>query len=217
MSCKIWVLKWPWSTMLCRVTHMTILAEITCVVNVKKLFVPLVCHRLVSNVWQILPVYWLTTECLVDQFVQGTSISRQYESKLVPFHQCFPILPFWFGDRPSKDWKPCVIALPFYLPIRKTFPRIFEHVVPRHRATQLFSHVAFPILVNFVVPAEIRDSNIFLYSSIIVSFGLHSRWVHPEWTWSRKDVGSSISTFFINIFHTRVKFSFFPANLMSST
>ena len=36
-----------------------------------------------------------------------------------------------------------------------------------------------------VAPAEIRDSNIFVDSSIIISFGLHSRWVHPKYTWSR--------------------------------
>ena len=35
--------------------------------------------------------------------------------------------------------------------------------------------------------------------------------------WSRNDVGSSISTFFINCFHIRAKFCFFPAILMSST
>ena len=67
---------------------------------------------------------------------------------------------------------------------------------------------------NFsVAPAEIRDSNIFLNCSMIVSFGLHSRWVHPEYTWSRNDVGSSMATSFINFFHIGAKFCFFPANL----
>ena len=43
---------------------------------------------------------------------------------------------------------------------------------------------------NFsVAPVEIRDSNIFLCSSIIFSFDLHSRWVHPNCTWSRNEVG----------------------------
>ena len=30
----------------------------------------------------------------------------------------------------------------------------------------------------------------------MISFGLHSRWMHPKYTWSRNDVGSSRSTFF---------------------
>ena len=38
----------------------------------------------------------------------------------------------------------------------------------------------FPFQVTLpVAPAEIRDSNMFLYSSTIPSFDLHSRWVHP--------------------------------------
>ena len=35
ISYKIWVLKWPWSTLLCRVTHMTILAVTICMMNVR--------------------------------------------------------------------------------------------------------------------------------------------------------------------------------------
>ena len=46
---------------------------------------------------------------------------------------------------------------------------------------------------------------------MIVSFGLHSRWVHPKYTWSRNDVRPSISTFFINFSHMGAKFCFSPA------
>ena len=47
------------------------------------------------------------------------------------------------------------------------------HIVgPRHRLCVR----CVPTLVIFsVAPAELRDSNIFLYCPIIVSFGLHSR------------------------------------------
>ena len=48
-----------------------------------------------------------------------------------------------------------------------------------------------------------------------VSFGVYSRWVHPKYTWSKSDVGSSKSTFFI--FHMGPIFCFLPAILMSST
>ena len=51
---------------------------------------------------------------------------------------------------------------------------------------------------------------------MIVSFGLHSRWVHRNYTWSRNDVGSSITTCSIWFFHMTI-FCFFPATLMSST
>ena len=84
--------------------------------------------------------------CLVYQFWPSTSFLRQYVSKLVIIHQHFPILLSQFGDRPSKDWKPCVVALSSYLPVRNTVPRIFEHVLPCRRTTQ-----TFPILVIFQV------------------------------------------------------------------
>ena len=66
-----------------------------------------------------------------------------------------------------------------------------------------------------VAPAN--DSNIFEKCSIIVACGLHSRWVHPKSSWSRNDVGSSMSTFFIEFFHMGAILFFFPAILMSST
>ena len=43
------------------------------------------------------------------------------------------------------------------------------------------------------------------------SFGLHSRWVHPKFSWSKNDVGSSRSTSFINFFHMGAIFFFLPA------
>ena len=71
---------------------------------------------------------------------------------------------------------------------------------------------------NFsVATVEIRASNIFAYFPIMISFGLQSRWVHPKSSWSRNDVGSSRSTFFIDFFHMGAIFCFCPAILMSST
>ena len=60
-------------------------------------------------------------------------------------------------------------------------------------------------------PAEIRDSTMALFWSIILSFGVPSRWVHPKYTWSRDDVGSPRSTSFINFFHLGLTFCFLPA------
>ena len=68
-----------------------------------------------------------------------------------------------------------------------------------------------------VAVAEIRDSNISLYSFLLIAFGLHSRWVHPKYTWSRNDVASPRSTSFIKFFHIGAIFCFFPVILMSST
>ena len=46
---------------------------------------------------------------------------------------------------------------------------------------------------------------------------VHSLWVHPKYTWSRNDVGSSKSTYFIKIFQVGPRFSVFPASFISST
>ena len=68
-----------------------------------------------------------------------------------------------------------------------------------------------------VAVADIRDSNISLFWFIVSSFGLHSRWVHPTYTWSRNDVRSSRWTNSINVFHIGTTFCFRPLILMSST
>ena len=70
----------------------------------------------------------------------------------------------------------------------------FHVVGPRSRLCVSCSHPG-----NFsVVPPEKRNPNTSVDRSIIVSSGSHSRCVHPKDTWSRNDVGSSRSTFFIN-------------------
>ena len=45
----------------------------------------------------------------------------------------------------------------------------------------------------------------------------HCRRVHPQYTWSRKDVGSPKATSLFGTFHIGSTFCFFPANFMSST
>ena len=50
--------------------------------------------------------------------------------------------------------------------------------------------------------------------SLLIS---HCLWVHPKYTWSRKDVGSPKSTAVWSTFHIGLMFCFFPANFMSST
>ena len=85
----------------------------------------------------------------------------------------------WWSSK--QDLKLCAIAHFSCLPVRSTSPRTFEHVLPCHRTMQLLLRSVLPIQTIFsVAPAEIRDSNIFVSSSIIISSGLHSRWVHPK-------------------------------------
>ena len=102
-------------------------------------------------------------------------MSRQFVSTLSITLQLIQALPFWVGDNPSRDLKLCRAAPLFCLPTRSISQRIFEHVLPCRGTTRHPGYLS-------VAPAEICDSNIFVYSSMIISFGLHSRWVHPMWS-----------------------------------
>ena len=142
-----------------------------------------------------------------DHKMSGSANSCQVQAfkdnlwaSLWQFSQLIPVPPFWTDGRPSKDEKLCKVAPHSCLPIHSIAQRIFEHVLPCCGTTLLFVREIMCHPGHFsVAPAEVRDSNIFVYCSMSASWGLHSLWVHPKNTWSRNDVGSSISTFFINV------------------
>ena len=97
----------------------------------------------------------------------------------------------------ARAWNFVQLLCLFCWPVRSISQRICEHVLPCRGSTQSSLREACPTPVIFsVAPAETRGSNISLYCSILMSFGLHSRRVHPKFSWSRHDVGSSKSTFF---------------------
>ena len=142
----------------------------------KKSILPIVCHMPESILWLILQACWLTIECQVVQFVPNTSISRQFASKLLSILQLIRVLHAWIDDLPGKDLKLCRVAPLSCLPIHRIAQRIFENVPPCRKTSLLCAREVFPIPVIFP-----------LHCSIIVSFGLHWRWVHPKYTWSRYD------------------------------
>ena len=185
----------------------------------KKSILLVVCDMPESIVWLILQACWPTIECQVVQFVPNTSIIVRFVSKLLTILQLIRVLPAWIDGHPSKqaskqaskDLKLWTIALPFLFAsaqYRSTHFWACPSMSWDHATASRYFSVA---------PAEIRDSNIFLYCPMLVSFVLHSRWVHPKYTWSRNDVGSSRSTFLIRFFHVGATFCFFPSILMSST
>ena len=55
-------------------------------------------------------------------------------------------------------------------------------------------------MLELIILKQFNWKNIIVCSSKKNSFALHSRWVHPKYTWSRTDVGSSRSTSFIKFF-----------------
>ena len=78
-------------------------------------------HMLLSIWWLISQASWPTTECQVVQFVPGTSISRQFVSKLLTILQQTRVRPAWI----DKDLKLCKVAPLSCLPVHSTARRNF--------------------------------------------------------------------------------------------
>ena len=110
---------------------------------------PNVCHKLVSILWLIEQLCSLTIDCLVYRFEPDTSISRQFESRLLVNLQLIPVLPSWNGDHPSKEWRLCTTAPLSCLPMHNISQRIFKHVLPCRRTTPSSLREDFPTLVIF--------------------------------------------------------------------
>ena len=91
--------------MLSRVTHMTILSVFTCVVNVRNQYCQLSVTCLSPFCDYSCTFVDRPQECLVFQFVPGTSISKQFVSMRVTVLRLIQVLPVWIDDHPSKDLK----------------------------------------------------------------------------------------------------------------
>ena len=161
-----------------------------------KSILPTVCHKPLSICWLIEQVCSLTKGCQAYQFVPGTSFSRQFVRILLTISNWFKFLFLEMVIIQVRTWDfvqlPCLFIRQLAVSFNAFLSMSFHVVRPRNSLCVSFSRLV-----------------IFSWSS------LHSRWVHPKHTWSRNEVGSSRSTFFINCFH--VGACFFPAISISST
>ena len=150
--------------MLSRVTHMTILSEFFCVMNVWNQSCQTSVAKMDSNLRLFLQNCWQTIKCLVVQFVPNTSISWQFVSTLVIILKLIQIPPVWIDDHRNKDLKLCKIApvsdcqLAISLNAFSSMP--LNVLEPSH----CFWVNLFPTWYFSVAPTEIRDSNIFCKS-----------------------------------------------------
>ena len=161
---------------------------------------------------KLLSILWLTMECWAYQFAPKTSIWSQFASIhriILPLSQA-PLS--WSYDHPCWDLKPCTTAVFLFSSSQYLFTHFWAWPSMSQDNTTVFAWSFSHPDIFSVAPAEILDSNIFLNLSIIISLILHSRWVHPKFTWSRNEVGPSKSTFFIHFFHVETIFCFFPCH-----
>ena len=106
------------------------------------------------------------------------------------------------------------------LPIHGIVQHIFERVPPCRKTTLLFVREFSAITVIFLLlQLKYVTQTSSCAVQMIVSFGLHSRWVRPKCTWSRNDAGSSITIFFKKKKSSPLDpiFCFSPAILMAYT
>ena len=163
-------------------------------------------HKLMSTWWLTRAsfVHWQET-CQVHQFVPSTGMSKRI---LWAYRwQCLQLIPVplsWNGDHPSKDltlWYNCSVCSVRQLAISLT--AFLSIILPYRITKQPCLREVFPTLVNFQLLRQKFVIRIFL---VLLQeqfrFGLHSRWVHPKYAWSRNEVGFvKIEQFFIHFFH----------------
>ena len=145
--------------MLCRITHMTKLPVVTCVMNAKD-------QACSSSV---------TCSCPFgdgsSKFVySGLPIRAKYKhfkticehtSDISPTDASSSLLKWWSSKQGFETLHSCSV---FCLPARSIIPRIFEHVLPCRKTTQPSLREALSTLVIFQLSQQrFRDSNISLH------------------------------------------------------
>ena len=149
---------------------------------------PSVCHKLLS-------ILWLLESLFKEKRMSGLPIRAKYKhfktvwehtSDKSPTASNSSFLKLWSSKQGVETLYNCSVF--FHLPVHNISRRTLEHVLPCRRTTRPFSREVSHILVGFsVAVAEISDSNISQFWSIIFSFALHSRWVHARYRWSVKE------------------------------
>ena len=139
----------------------------------------------------ILSILWLLEhgclriiQCLVCQFCAKDMLFFQHTLDNSPF--LLEVVPIQ-----AKGWDFVQLLYLFILPSRNISQRIFEHVLPYRRTTQPSLREVSPTLVLLQLLQQIFVIRTFLCSSMMISFGLHSRWMHPKFSWSSRNRTSS--------------------------
>ena len=160
------------------------------------------------NVWN--PSCWSSVACQSPCCDWSRKIV-QHTFDTSPTDSCFSFFKMVIIQ--AKTWDFVQLLCLFVRQFAISLNTFFEHVLPCHRTTQPSLREVFTTCNFTIAPAEVCDSNMFLYSLKKIL----SRWVNTKYTWSRNEVGSSSSTFFIHFFHMGAILHFSPANSMSPT
>ena len=148
ITSTVWVLQQTQSTTLCRVSHVTILSEIVCVMNVR--------NQLCQASVTCLSPFCEWSRKLVDR-PQGVRSSKSCQvfkticeqtSDNSPIDSSSSCLNWWY--HPNKGLTFCCKVAPLScFPVHSIAQRIFEHVLPCRTTTLLFLFEIFPIRAIF--------------------------------------------------------------------
>ena len=162
---KVWVLAQSQSTMLRRITHMTMLSVVICVMSVwnqtSQAFVTCSCpysdwlSKFVDRPQNV----WSSNSCHV-QACQDNLWANFWQFSTDSRSSC---LTAWIDDRPNKDAKLCIVRF-FCLPIRSTDQHIFEYVIPCRGSTMKFWRSVCPILAISQLLQQIYLTQISLWT-----------------------------------------------------
>ena len=196
---------------------MIISFEFTSVMNVRNQTSQVFCHKLWSIWWLLVQVCLLITECLIFHYVQKQVISRQFESIQYTNLQHISILLLWIDGRQDMQLRLCTVAGLLCSSVRNISPLISLHDFSYRRIMKTCLCQILRMRILFC--SSSRDSR-FKHISVILH-NIFARfvfsWSASQIKWSKNDVDSSKSSFFMSTFHIGPMFCFFPVSSISST
>ena len=171
--------------------HDNIVGDHLCV-ECRKSKEPSVCHKLVSILMAA------RASLITDQKMSGLPIRAKYKHFKTICEHTLIILQLiqapapWLDDHPSKDLKLCTSALAFCVPIHNVSTQFWARPsMSQNNATVFAWRFSHPGSFS-VAAAEIRDSNISLYSFftdfVHFTFTLSTSQIHmvKKWCWFAK-------------------------------
>ena len=182
--------------------------------NVRNQTSQVFCHKL-WFIWRLLvQVCLLITECLIFHYVQIQVISRQFERIQYTNLQHISILLLWIDERQDMQLRLCTVAGLLCSSVRNISPLISLHDFSYRRIVRTCLCQILRMRILFC--SSSRDSG-FKHISVILH-NIFARfvfsWSASQIKWSKNDVDSSKSTFFMSTFSHLADVLFLPSQFL---
>ena len=212
ISREVGVLKQFQPALFCSITHMTILSVFTCVMII---WIEVNRFRRLSQALVHLVID--RASLFTDQRISGLPVRPKYtECKTIWEHTCdtsptdfiSSCLKWWSSVQGVDILKSCSVVLVL---THNIAPHISSHDLASHRTMKKYENSRSMEAFQFT-PLKFAIRTFLCNCPQYFSLFHKCHWVHPRFSWSRKDVGSPKSTSSLSTFHIGSRFCFFPAN-----